>query len=539
MIKTAFISVSNKKGIVDFAKELLRLGIRIISTGNTAKLLREHKLNVSLVSEITKFPEMLDGRVKSLHPNIFAGILADRENKSHVNELKKLKIYPIDIVVVNFYDFEGAVSKIMNPAENNKISRTSRTSRTSRITKIDMDGIIKEIDIGGSALVRAAAKNYKNVVVIVDSDDYDFLVAKLKANNKKKSDQLNYNDKLKLATKAFSYTARYDTTLNIFFNFLEKDNFPEVLNLTFKKIQDLRYGENPYQFAAFYSDIFKNKNCVSSSKQLQGKTLSFNNIIDVNAAFELVKEFKEPTASIIKHTNPSGVASAFTIDEAYNQAYKTDPRSAFGSIVALNRKCNLETAILMKNAFIEVIIAPEFEGGALDIFKSKKNLRLLVGNPQHLESADNYDFKRVGGGILVQNDYCPEINADNLKLVTVRKPNKDELREMVFAWKVNKHVKSNSIVLAKDLVTVGIGAGQMSRVDAVKLAVMKSEGKSKGSVMSSDAFFPFRDGIDEAAKAGVTAIIQPGGSIRDKEVIDAANEHKIAMVFTGIRLFRH
>lgn len=508
MIKTALISVSDKEGIVDFAKQLSRLGIGIIATGNTAKLLKKNKIKVALVSEITKLGEILDGRIKSIHPNIVAGILADRENKKHMNELKKLKISPIDLVVINFYPFEEIIRG-----------------------KAELSRAIENIDIGGPSLARAAAKNYKNVLVVVDPADYDYAIEKI--NNK-----INDEDKLRLAAKAFSYSANYDAIISAYFNAITKNQFPETLNLTFKKIQDLRYGENPYQNASFYRDVFADEICVSTAGQLQGKELSFNNILDVDAAFELVKEFEEPAAAVIKHTNPCGVASAPTIEEAYRKAHETDPKSAFGSIVALNRGCDAETARLMKPLFIEVVICPKFDKGALEVLKEKKNLRLLeTGAIKRQKTA--YDLKKVRGGILLQTGYFPEISEKSLKIATRRKPTKEELDALIFACKVNKHVKSNSIVLAKGNVTVGIGAGQMSRVDAVKLAVMKSGGKSHGSVMSSDAFFPFRDGIDEAAKAGVTAVIQPGGSLRDKEVIDAADEHNMAMVFTGIRLFRH
>lgn len=509
MIKTALISVSDKEGIVDFARQLNKLGIRIISTGNTAKLLKQNRIKVTLVSEITEFPEMLDGRVKSVHPNIFAGILADRKNKKHVNELKKLKIEPIDLVAINFYPFEETIKK---PAK--------------------LKEVIESIDIGGPSLVRAAAKNHEDVLVIVDKNDYGFVLEKIKGK------KITYEDRKSLAAKAFSYTARYDSIINNYFNNLTKKQFPDVINLTFKKIQNLRYGENPHQSASFYSDVLENESCVSTAKQLHGKELSFNNIIDADAAFELVKEFEKPSAAVVKHTNPSGVASAPAIEEAYRKAHETDSKSAFGSVVALNSNCNIETSKLMKPLFIEVVICPKFEKGALEILKGKKNLRLLEAGEIKKEKM-GYDLKKVKGGMLYQTDYYPELNAKSLKIVTKRKPTREEMKALIFAWKVNKHVKSNSIVLAKDNITAGIGAGQMSRVDAVKLAVMKSEGKSEGSVMSSDAFFPFRDGVDEAAKAGITAIIQPGGSIRDDEVIEAANEHNIAMVFTGIRLFRH
>ncbi|MBI2656692.1 bifunctional phosphoribosylaminoimidazolecarboxamide formyltransferase/IMP cyclohydrolase [Candidatus Woesearchaeota archaeon] len=512
MFKRALISVSNKDGIVGFAKQLNKLGIKIISTGNTARLLKQNKINVTLASEITKFPEMLDGRLKSIHPNIFAGILADRKSKKHMDELKKLKINPIDLVVINFYPFEDAIK--MNYKEAHQ--------------KIAMENI----DIGGPSLVRAAAKNHENVLVVVDKNDYNSVIEKIKGR------KITGDDRKNLAAKAFSCTARYDSIINSYFNALAKNQFPEILNLTFKKIQNLRYGENPHQSASFYQDDIISESCVSTSRQLQGKGLSFNNILDVNAAFEMVKDFERPSAAVVKHTNPSGVASASAIEEAYRKAHETDPKSAFGCVVALNRNCNVRTARLMKPLFIEAVICPKFDKDALKVLNEKKNLRLLESGAIK-KSQVEYDLKKVCGGILMQTDYYPEISRKGLKVVSKRKPTKEEINSLIFAWKVNKHVKSNSIVLAKGDVTVGIGAGQMSRVDAVKLAIMKSEGKSQGSVMSSDAFFPFRDGVDEAAEAGITAIIQPGGSIRDKEVIAVANERNIAMVFTGIRLFRH
>ena len=509
MIKTALISVSDKNGIVEFVRGLSRLGVKIISTGNTAKLLEKNKIKVTHVSEITKFPEMLDGRVKSLHPNIFAGILADRKNKKHLNELKNHKISLIDLVVVNFYPFEEAVRK------GSKLKE-----------------VIESIDIGGPSLARAVAKNHQDVLVVVDPNDYSKILEKIK------SKKINDEYRQTLAAKAFSYTASYDSLISWYFNGLCKNEYPEILNLAFKKLQNLRYGENPHQSAAFYRDFFVEKGYVATAKQLQGKELSYNNILDIDAAFELVKEFEKPAAAVIKHTNPSGVASADKIEGAYKKAHEADPKSAFGCIVALNRNCNAEIAKYMKPLFIEVVICPKFEKNALDILKEKKNLRLLeTGAIKELKN--KFDLRKVTGGLLVQTEPHTELSEKNLKVVTKRKPTKDEMKSLMFAWKVNKHTKSNSVVFAKNDETVGIGAGQMSRVDAVNLAIMKNEDKIKGSVMSSDAFFPFRDGVDQAAKAGVTAIIQPGGSIRDEEVIRAANEHNIAMVFTGIRLFRH
>jgi len=509
MIKTALISVSDKEGIVEFSKELSRLGVKIISTGNTAKLLEKNKIKVAHVSEITGFPEMMDGRVKSLHPNIFAGILADRKSKKHLNELKRQKIGLIGMVVVNFYPFEETVRK------TNKIK-----------------DVMENIDIGGPSLARAAAKNHQNVLVVTDPKDYNEIIEKIK--NKKISDK----DRQDLAAKAFSLTAHYDSLISWYFNGLGKNDYPQLLNLTFRKIQDLRYGENPHQSAAFYRDIFAEQGFVSTAMQLHGKELSYNNILDVDAAFELVKEFEKPSAAVIKHTNPSGVASAETIEEAYIKAHEADPKSAFGCIVALNRNCNLEIARHMKPLFIEAVICPKFEKDALELLKEKKNLRLLeTGVIKKLKN--KFDLRKVTGGLLAQIDSCTELNEKSLKAVTKRKPTKEEIKSLIFGWKVNKHVKSNSVVFVKNDVTVGIGAGQMSRVDAVNLAIMKNSDKIKNSVMSSDAFFPFRDGVDQAAKAGVTAIIQPGGSIRDEEVIQAANDHNIAMVFTGIRLFKH
>jgi phosphoribosylaminoimidazolecarboxamide formyltransferase / IMP cyclohydrolase len=508
--KNALISVSDKTGLAEFGKELIKLGYRIISTGNTAKTLEQNKVDVTHISDYTGFPEMMDGRVKTLHPRIFAGVLADQHNKDHMRQMKEQEIEPIDIVVVNFYPFEDTMKRMA-----------------------EMNEILENIDIGGPSLVRAAAKNHESVIVIVDPNDYGMIIEKLK------SGKADIETKRKLAAKAFLNTARYDTIIGRYAaeNFLDED-FPQYYNFSFEKIQNLRYGENPHQKAAFYKSFWINETCVATAKQLHGKELSFNNILDMDAAFELVKDFDEPCAAIIKHTNPSGVASAETIEEAYKMAYETDSKSAFGSVVAFNRPCTKKIAEMMKQLFVEVIICPSFEKEALEILTEKKNLRLLETGPIK-KDYKSLDMRRVVGGLLVQTRQFPEIAEKELKVVTKRKPTKEELDSMLFAWKITKHVKSNCIILANGNVTVGIGAGQMSRVDAAILAAMKSDGKSKGSVLSSDAFFPFRDGIDEAAKAGVTAIIQPGGSIRDEEVIKAADEHGMAMVFTGVRLFRH
>ena len=511
-MKTALISVSDKKGIVEFAKELNKLGIKILSTGGTAKLLKKRKIPVTEISKYTKSKEMMDGRVKSLHPKIFGGILALRKNKKHMKELKANKIDLIDIVVVNLYPFEETVGRNAGFKES-----------------------IENIDVGGPSMVRAAAKNFEDVLVIVDPKDYNVVLEEIK--KKKINEELKQN----LALKAFEHTARYDTIINEYFN--EKfgsGKFPDTLNLTFKKNQDLRYGENPHQKAAFYVDPFIYESSIGTSKQLHGKALSFNNILDIDNAFELVKTFKEPAATVVKHTNPAGCAIADTLEEAFKKAYDGDPLSAFGGIIALNRDCNEKVAKLIRPLFMEVVMCPKFEKNALKILKEKKNIRLLeTGGIK--KSEKSYYAKKVVGGLLVQSRDSPisAILKKNLKVVTKRNPTAEELKQLKFAFNVTWHVKSNSIVFAKDNQTVGIGAGQMSRVDSVKIAGRKAGKNSKGAVMSSDAFFPFRDGIDEAAKAGITAIIQPGGSIKDKEVIEAANEHNMAMVFTGLRLFWH
>lgn len=509
-MKTALISVSNKEGIIEFARGLNSLGIKILSSGGTAKLLKDHKIQVTQISEYTKSEEMMDGRVKTLHPKIYGGILASRSNKSHMNEIKKYKINLIDIVVVNLYPFEETVAK-----------------------KAGFEEIIENIDIGGPSLVRAAAKNFEDVLIIVDPADYQNVLGSLK--NKRISNELKQN----LALKAFEHTARYDTIINQYFNDkFGKEKFPNVLNLTFRKKQDLRYGENPHQQAAFYQDPFIGECCITNARQIHGKELSYNNILDMENAFELIKSFEKPTAAVIKHSNPSGVASRESISEAFKAAWDADPLSAFGSVVALNRKCDKKIAEAMKDKFVEVVICPKFEKDALEILKQKKNIRLMETS-SITKPCPGFLMTKVTGGLLAQTRGYIKLSEKNLKVVSKRKPTKKEIEDMLFAFKLGKHVKSNAIVFAKDSSTVGIGAGQMSRVDAVKIAAAKAGGKAKGAVMLSDAFFPFRDGIDEAAKSGITAIIQPGGSIRDEEVIKAVDEHNMAMVFTGIRLFWH
>lgn len=510
MSKTALISVSNKEGVAEFAKGLSKLGYRILSTGGTAKLLKKNKIKVTEISEYTGQKEMLDGRVKTLHPKIFGGILAVRGNKGHMRQLNENSMEKIDIVAVNLYPFEETVA--VNASFNEAI---------------------ENIDIGGPSLLRAAAKNFEDVLAIVDPKDYNSVLQKLKNNS------ISKNDRSYLALKVFEHTARYDSIINNYFG--EKFSsqlFPETLNLTFRKKQDLRYGENPHQKAAFYADPILFESSIATSRQLHGKELSFNNILDIDNAFELVKEFKEPCAAIIKHTNPAGCAIASTIGEAFKKAYEADSLSAFGGVIALNRPCNKKTAEQIDSFFAEVVICPEFDKNALQILRNKKNIRLLETGDVKRSSRGYYSHKVVGG-LLVQSRDWPSITEKNLKIVSKRKPTKSEIQQMLFAAKINYHVKSNAIVFAKDNATVGIGAGQMSRVVSVKIAAEKAGKMAKGAVMSSDAFFPFPDGIKQAAKAGITAIIQPGGSVKDDEAIKAADEHNIAMVFTGIRLFWH
>lgn len=515
-VKRAIISVSNKEGIVEFAKELNNLKIEILSTGGTATLLKNNGIEVNLVSNYTKFPEMMNGRVKTLHPFIHGGILALRENKKHIKEVRKHGIKLIDMVVVNLYPFEATISK-----EN-----------------VSLEEAIENIDIGGPTMVRSAAKNHENVAVVVNPERYDEIIMELKENK----NNLSKETCSKLAVEAFLHTGRYDAIISNYLHkkYLPTTKFPKILNLTFEKVQELRYGENPHQQAAFFRGFDKEKLTVANAIQLHGKQLSFNNYIDLDAALEIVKDFEKPTASVIKHTNPCGVACADNISEAYIKAHATDPLSAFGSIVGLNRKIDEDLANEIKKHFVECVIGPDYDEEALEILKKKKNLRLLKTNKPIVKDEITEDrLMMISGGILVQTNDFPEIKKEDLKVVTKKEPTDEEIKALLFGWKVSRHIKSNSVLLAKDEQTIGIGAGQMSRIDAMKIAARKAGNKAKGSVLASDAFFPFRDVVDEAAKIGVTAIIQPGGSIRDKESIDAANEHGISMVYTGVRLFKH
>ena len=513
-IQRALVSVSKKDGLIDFVKGLSEMGVEILSTGGTAKLLKDNNIPVIQVSDYTGFPEIMDGRVKTLHPLIHGGLLGRRDNEKHLEEMKKHGIKPIDMVVVNLYPFEDTISK----------------------EGVKLDEAIENIDIGGPSMLRSSAKNFQDVAVVVDSDDYEDILAEMEEND----GAISYDTKMKLSVKAFKHTARYDSLISKYLESkVEGEGFPSILNLQFEKITDLRYGENPHQKAAFYENIGLNKGTLSKAKQLHGKELSYNNILDLNAALELVREFDETAAVIIKHTNPCGVAIGNNLVSAYREARETDPLSAFGGIIGFNKNVDEETAKEIASTFIEAVIAPDYDESALAILKEKKNIRLLKLSNFKEKTEKEYDLRNVSGGLLLQDKDSVTLNEDNLKVVTNRQPTEKEWSAMRFAWKVAKHVKSNAIIYATENETVGIGAGQMSRVDSSKLAAMKANKPIQGTAMASDAFFPFRDSVDEAAKVGGTAIIQPGGSVKDEEVIAAANEHNIAMVFTGIRHFKH
>ena len=519
----ALLSVSDKTNIVEFAKNLTQLGFDILSTGGTYQLLKDNQILVTEVSDYTKFPEMMNGRVKTLHPKIHGGILARRGIDDAV--MTEHAINAIDLVVVNLYPFAQTIAK----------------------TDCTLQDAIENIDIGGPTMVRAAAKNHAHVGIVVNACDYDLVIDELKSHGTL-SDSTRFN----LAVKAFEHTAQYDGMSAGYLGARvgkkagEADKFARTFNLQLDKVQDLRYGENPHQDAAFYIDKNTKEASIATAKQLQGKELSYNNIADTDAALECVKSFVKPACVIVKHANPCGVAVSLDgILDAYNLAYATDPESAFGGIIAFNRPLDVKTAqAIIQRQFVEVIIAPSIDDGVLDVTAAKKNVRVLVCGelPDADKRTPQYDFKRVHGGLLVQDQDLGMIDKSSLKVVTQIAPTDSELDDLIFAWKVAKYVKSNAIIYAKNRQTIGVGAGQMSRVNSARIAAIKAEhaGLSvEGAVMASDAFFPFRDGIDNAAKAGVKCIIQPGGSMRDDEVIAAANEHGIAMVFTGMRHFRH
>jgi len=512
-IKRALLSVSDKKNIVEFAEGLSALGVEIISTGGTAKLLSGSGIKVKEVSDVTGFPEMMEGRVKTLHPKIHGGILAVRKKEEHLKQAEKEGIGLIDMVVVNLYPFEETVLK----------------------EKVKLEDAIEQIDIGGPTLLRSAAKNFEGVAVVCNPERYGDILEEMKKG-------LSDETRKMLALETFEHVAHYDVVIAQYLRkeFEKNEEFPEYLNLSFKKIQDLRYGENPHQKAALYRDRRIKDPSAVNSVQIQGKQLSYNNILDANAAFELLKEFDEPTAVIVKHNNPCGVASSPDILEAYRKAKSVDPEAAFGSIVAINQKVGKELAEEITSTFVEVLIVPKIDDEAREILSKKKSLRVLETGESRIQRKKYIEYRSVVGGLLVQDsDYKLQ---REVQFVTKRKPTKEEMKSLLYAWTIAKYVKSNAIVFAREHRAAGIGAGQMKRVDAAKLAALIASdfGESlKGCGMASDAFFPFRDGIDYAAKLGVTAIIQPGGSIRDREVIAAAEEHDIAMVFTGIRHFRH
>ena len=519
----ALISVSDKTGVVELAKELEALGIELISTGGTYKKLAEAGVKAMEISDLTGFPECLDGRVKTLHPAVHAGLLAMRSNTEHMRQLKELGIEPIDLVIVNLYPFKATILK-------------------DGVTRAEA---VENIDIGGPTMLRAAAKNYQDVAVVTDPADYEKVLAELKADG-----QVSLDTKFYLMQKVFMHTSSYDTTIA---DYLKKergdDSLPQTLTMTFEKVEDMRYGENPHQKAAFYREIGKKKGSLVDAKQLNGKSLSFNNINDTNGALELLKEFTEPTVVACKHGNPCGVGSADTIEEAWKKAFAADKVSIYGGIVVSNREINETIAKDMKSMFLEVIVAPSYTEGALKMLSFKKdgsmrNVRVLqLDDISEKQPAAALDLKKVNGGLIVQNIDSKLLDGD-VKVVTKKAPTEKEMEDLLFAWKVVKFVKSNGIAVAKDLQSVGIGPGQVNRVWAIKqcfehASELIGPDATKGAVLASDAYFPFADNVEAAHQAGITAIIQPGGSIRDQECIDKCNEYGIAMVFTGMRHFKH
>lgn len=510
-MKRALLSVSDKTGLLDFAQGLVRNGYEIISTGGTKKALEEAGLPVIGISEITGFPEIMDGRVKTLHPNVHGALLCVRDNEEHVKQIQDLGIDYIDLVCVNLYPFKETVQK----------------------PGVDHATIIENIDIGGPSMLRSASKNYRFIPVVCDPADYDTVLAEIEENGETKPETRE-----RLAAKVFRHTARYDAMIADYLTKKTGEEFPESMTITFDKVQDLRYGENPHQKAAFYKGM-NPQYSLANAVQLHGKELSYNNIQDGNAAIEILKDFSDTPAAVgLKHMNPCGVGIGSTINEAWDKAYEADPVSIFGGIVALNRPVDKELAEKLSKIFLEIIIAPAFDADALEILERKKNIRLMVLDTT-LEPSNSMKYTNVSDGLLVQDMDTHQVKAEDLKCVTNRKPTAEEIEQLLFGWKVVKHVKSNAIVLVKDNMTIGVGAGQMNRVGAAKIAIEQAGEKAKGSIMASDAFFPMPDTVEEAAKAGVTAIIQPGGSIRDQDSIDACNKYGIAMVTTGVRHFKH
>lgn len=515
-IQRAILSVTDKTGLADFARRLAEMGVELVSTGGTAKLLRDSSIPVKDISELTGFPEMLDGRVKTLHPKVHGGILHRRASESHRSAVAEHGIPPIDMVVVNLYAFEKTASK----------------------PGVHFEELIENIDIGGPSMIRSAAKNFQDVAVVTSPADYESIADEMSS----AGGELSARTKWRLAQKAFATTAAYDSaiastlekvTANGRFEFLAESSFPDTLRLSFGKVLDLRYGENPHQKAAMYSD--GSGAGIANAQQLQGKELSYNNIVDLQAAWDLVQEFSEPVCTIIKHTNPCGTATGTTLREAYTKALECDPVSAFGGVIGVNRSIDAEAAEEMAKLFVEAIAAPNFDEAAKAKFAAKKNLRLV----EVKHTNEKWVLKNISGGILLQDNDLRQLAESDLRVVTQRQPTPEEKRALLFGWKICKHVKSNAIVYVRDGQSVGIGAGQMSRVDSCKIGAMKAVLPLKGTVAASDAFFPFPDGVEEIAKAGATAIIQPGGSVRDQEVIDAANRLGLAMILTGVRHFRH
>jgi phosphoribosylaminoimidazolecarboxamide formyltransferase/IMP cyclohydrolase len=522
MTRRAILSVYRKEGIADLARGLVKRGFEIVSTGGTAEELAREKVKVTGVSDVTGFPEILDGRVKTLHPKVHAGILARRGVAGHDQALKEQGIAPVDVVVVNLYPFEDKVAKGVPFAE-----------------------ALEFVDIGGPTMLRAAAKNFAHVAVVVDPADYPLLLEQL--DRKEGPDSAT---RLYLAQKAFRHTARYEAAIAGYFAQVEEkagtyavaeteEVFPYRLALSFEKVQDLRYGENPHQRAAFYSDLGSTLYSVASARKVQGKELSFNNFLDLDAAWRLVTEIPEPACVIVKHTNPCGTGLGDGPLQAYERAWECDPMSAFGGILAFNRKVDGPTAQRLSEKFVEAVIAPGYDGEAKKALSAKKNLRVMDMDTTAIHKVTGFDLRRVMGGLLAQEWDLHRLDRSHCEVVTKRKPTDQEWTALMLAWTVVKHVKSNAIVYANTMQTVGVGAGQMSRVDAARFAALKAQLPLKGTVAASDAFLPFRDGLDEIARAGATALIQPGGSVKDEEVIAAADEHKMAMVFTGVRHFRH
>ncbi len=518
-MKRALLSVSDKTGIIEFAKELSSLGWEIISTGGTHKALEDAGLKVTGISDVTGFPECLDGRVKTLHPAIHAGVLAMRSNPEHMKQLEELKIDTIDMVVVNLYPFKQTILK-------------------DGVTRAEA---IENIDIGGPTMIRAAAKNYQDVAVIVDPEDYGKIIAELKENG-----EVSLETKFYLSAKVFMHTANYDSLIA---SYMKKqagiDTFSDTLTLTYEKVQDMRYGENPHQKAAFYKEIGNTKGLLTNAKQLHGKELSFNNINDMNGALDLLKEFTEPTVVACKHANPCGVASADNIHDAYVKAYTSDPVSIFGGIITANREIDKATAEEISKIFVEIVVAPSFTDEALEILEKKKNIRIMVlENILEKQADDAFDIKKVSGGILVQTIDNALYNEEDLKVVTKKAPTEKEMEDLIFALKMVKFTKSNGIAIAKDKRSIGIGPGQVNRIWACQQAIdhgTKELGADsvKGACLASDAFFPFPDCVEECAKAGITAIVTPGGSVNDQLSIDACDKYGIAMIFTGMRHFKH